>query len=276
MKRLLFFFTLTLVSLTMFATGQEGDIIYIDGVKWELLGKPIYADSVLSRELREALPKKRGIVSSNWDGYTAYWSIQQEKLCLDSVLYYVVYAQKTSFERLPSDVLLRICRKYVDGKRIVATCVNGDIRVARGKQIYYEHSGYRRNYENERIISIEKGKVCGMKDFQNYTVEGFSIDKVNPKNSAEIRKMFPLHIEKYPELVGVKRILFSVKRARVDAQGNLIECEVRVLKPGDNPRLATEMAEAMKAYRPWRVSYINGEFKGYGIEGYVFPYQLEE
>ena len=277
MKRLLFFFTLTLVSLTMFATGQEGDIIYIDGVKWELLGKPIYADSVLSHELREALPKERGRVTSNWTGYTAYWSIQQEKLCLDSVLYDVYEApNKTSIRRLPSDVLLRVCRKYVDGKRIVATCVNGDIRVANGKQIYYEHSGYRRNYENERVVSIEQGKVCGMKDYQNYVVEGFSFDQLKPKNNAEIRKMFPLHIENYPELVGVKRIMFSVKRARVDAQGNLIECEVKVLRPDDNPRLATEMEEVMKAYRPWRVSYINGEFQGYGIQGYVFPYQLEE
>lgn len=277
MKRLFIFITLTLMSLTMYATGQEGDIIYIDGEQWELLGKPIYADSVLSRELKKALPKERGINTANWAGYTAYWSIQQEKLYLDSIRY-VIYdsAQKSRTECLPSKAMRRIFKKYASRKRIVATWFNNEIRVAKGKQLYYVHEGYIRNYEHERVISIEQGKVCGTKDYQNYVVDGFSFDKYRPNNKAELREKFPLHIEQYPELADVKRILFNIKRARVDAQGNLVECEVKVFRPNDNPRLAAEMAEAMKAYRPWRVMFINGEYCAYGIEGYTIPYNLEE
>ena len=277
MKRLFIFITLTLMSLTMYATGQEGDIIYIDGEQWELLGKPIYADSVLSRELKKALPKERGINTANWAGYTAYWSIQQEKLYLDSIRY-VVYdsAQKSSTECLPSKAMRRIFKKYASRKRIVATWFNNEIRVAKGKQLYYVHEGYTRNYEHERVISIEQGKVCGTKDYQNYVVDGFSFDKYRPKNNAELREKFPLHIEQYPELADVKRIVFNIKRARVDAQGNLVECEVKVFRPNDNPRLAAEMAEVMKAYRPWRVMFINGEYRAYGIEGYTIPYNLEK
>ena len=100
MKRLVFFFILTLVSLNMHATGQEGDIIYIDGEQWELLGKPVYADSVLSRELKEALPKGRGYTTSNWAGYTAYWSIQQEQLCLDSIQYEIMSALRYTASRV--------------------------------------------------------------------------------------------------------------------------------------------------------------------------------
>ena len=277
MKRLFIFITLTLMSLTMYATGQEGDIIYIDGEQWELLGKPIYADSILSSELENALPKDRGINTANWAGYTAYWSIQQERLCLDSIRY-VIYesAQKSRTECLPSKTLRRIFKKYVSRKRIVATWFNKEIRVAKGKQLYYVHEGYTRNYEHERVISIEQGKVCGTKDYQNYVVDGFSFDKYRPNNKAELREKFPLHIEQYPELADVKRILFNIKRARVDAQGNLVECEVKVLRPNDNPRLAAEMAEVMKAYRPWRVMFINGEYRAYGIEGYTIPYNLNE
>lgn len=291
MKRLVFFLMLTLVSLNIHATGQEGDIIYIDGEQWELLGKPVQADSVLSRELKEALPKGRGFTTSNWAGYTAYWSIQQEQLCLDSILYeiYDTNPQKNRTVCLPSDTLLRVFSKYVDGKRIIATWFNGDIRLAKGDMIYYVHSGFERNYENERFVTLDHGKVCGMKDFQNYIVEGFSFDRsstgrwpgknMQPMTNAEIRENFPLHIENYPELADVKRILFNVKRAHVDAQGILVECEVRVLQPKDaecNPRLAAEMAEAMKAYSPWRVSYINGEFRSYGIQGFSFPYVLDK
>lgn len=277
MKRLFIFITLTLMSLTMYATGQEGDIIYIDGEQWELLGKPIYADSVLSRELKNALPKERGINTANWAGYTAYWSIQQEKLYLDSIRY-VIYdsAPKSRTECLPSKAMRRIFKKYASRKRIVATWFNNEIRVAKGKQLYYVHEGYTRNYEHERVISIEQGKVCGTKDYQNYVVDGFSFDKYRPNNKAELREKFPLHIEQYPELADVKRILFNIKRARVDAQGNLVECEVKVFRPNDNPRLAAEMAEAMKAYRPWRVMFINGEYRAYGIEGYTIPYNLEK
>ena len=278
MKRFLFVHTLMLMSLTMYATGQEGDIIYIDGAKWELLGNPVYTDSILSRDLEDALPKDRGLSTSNWKGYTAYWSIQQEQLCLDSIQY-MIYDGSTPLGRaecLSSDTLLRIFKNYVDGKRIIATWFNGEIRVAKGKVIYYVHSGYHRNYENERFISLEHGKVCGMKDYQNYVVEGFSFDNYHPKNNAELREKFPLHIENYPELADVKRIIFSIKRARVDAQGHLVECDVKVLRPDDNPQLAIEMAEAMKAYYPWRVLFINGEYRGYGIEGYTFPYRLDE
>ena len=282
---------LLFATLSSYATGQEGDIVYIDGEQWELLGKPVYADSVLSRELKEALPKGRGIVTSNWAGYTAYWSIQQEQLCLDSILYeiYDTNPQKSRTVCLPSDTLLRVFSKYVEGKRIVASWFDGDIRLAKGKMIYYVHSGFERNYENERIVTLDHGKVCGMKDFQNYIVEGFSFDRsslnrwpgknMQPMTNAELREIFPLHIENYPDLADVKRIVFSVKRARVDAQGHLVECEVRVVRPKDaecSPRLAAEMAKAMKAYHPWRVSYINGEFRGYGIQGYSFPYILNE
>ena len=71
MKRPLFFFAFMLATIATHATGQEGDIICIDGTKWELLGKPIYADSSLAKNLEAALPKGRGTVTSNWAGYTA-------------------------------------------------------------------------------------------------------------------------------------------------------------------------------------------------------------
>ena len=277
MKRLLLFFTLAFVSMTMYATGQDGDIICIDGVEWNLLGKYVYADKELARELREALPKERGWSSSNYSGYTAYWSIQNEHLCLDSILYEVYeFPTLSRAERLPSETILRIFKKYTDGKHIIASWVDGDIRMAKGKKLYDENIGYQRNYKNERIITIDHGRVCGMKDYKNYVDDGFSFDNFHPENNEELHKMFPLHIDQYPELADVKQIVFSIGKARVDEQGHLVECEVKVRKPGDNPRLAAEMAEAMKAYHPWRVFYINGEYRAYGIEYHTFSYKLCE
>ena len=276
-KRLIFILTLELLPLAMYATGQEGDIIYIDGKQWMLLGKPVYADSVLWNDLKAALPEERPISTANWDGYTAYWSISQDKLCLDSIKYdlYDKATKKSHTQRMPSDIMLRVFKKYSDGNRIVATWFNNDLRVASGEMIYYMHDGYERNYEYEQIISIDHGKLTGKQAYHNYVVDGFSFDHSSPDFQAQLREKFPLHIENYPELANVKRIVFSIKRARVNAEGDLVECEVKVLKPSDNQRLADEMTALLKAYHPWRVSYINGEFRANGIEGYTFPYIID-
>ena len=275
-EKLILFLTLMLTSVTTHATGLDGDLIYIDGEQWVLLGKPIYADSVLAQDLIAALPKERSYTTANWDGYTAYWSIQEDKLCLDSICYRLYDNDPIKYrtESLSSEILFRVFKKYSNGKRIVAKWLNEEIRVAKGKRIYYVHTAYERNFENERLISIEHGKVSAMKDFQNYVVDGFSFNK--PGCNEGLREKFPLNIEQYPELANVKRIVFFIKKARVDAQGNLVECEVKVIKPGDNPRLAAEMAEVLKAYHPWQVFYINGEYRAYGIGGYSFIYKLND
>ena len=273
---------LFLTSLTTYATGQDGDVVYIDGTQWVLLGQPISRDTVLWRQVRAAIPQ-HVTISSNWSGFTAFWSIRQNTLCLDSIQYLRSFADnKSQPESIPAETLQRVFKNYFDGKQIVAGWLKGDIRVARGKMLYYQHYAYERNYEEEQIISVDQGKVTGVKTFHNFVVDGFSFDQVGfsqvggkSVTPAQLREMFPLHLERYPELANVKRIVFFVQRAKVDETGHLVDCEVKVQKPNDNPKLAEEMAELMKAYYPWRVLYINGEYRAYGIENFFFVYLLE-
>lgn len=276
MERILICIQLLFLTIAARATGQEGDIIYIDGTRWELLGRPVCSDSLLYQHLKAVLPKERSKSTANWNGFTSYWSLVQDVLCLDSIRceHYDVKRREYIVERIPHDTMLRVFKNYVDGERIVARWLRGDIRVATGKMIYYEHMGFARNYEQEQVFSIEKGKVIGKKEYHNFVSDGFSFDKV--RNPTELRKMFPLQIEKYRELANVKRIIFSIKKARVDSQGNLVECIVKVLKPNVSQNVADEMTRLLKAYRPWRVYYINGEYRAYGIEGWTFPYMLSQ
>ncbi len=276
MKRIFLFVSFLFLALVAHATGQSGDVIFIDGVRWELLGKPIDLDATLYRDLKAVLPEDLPIVTSNWDGYTAYWSIQQDQLCLDSVKCdnYDSETQKLRGVSIPSDTLLRVFKNYMDGDRIVAGWLTGEIRVASGKVVYYWHDAFERNYEEEMMLNIDKGIITGRKEYHNHVVDGFSFDKFNPVINKELREMFPLHIERYPELANEERIVFRVKQARVDANGNLVECEVKVLKPNDNPLLAAEITESLKAYHPWRVLFINGEYSVKGIEGWTITYPL--
>jgi hypothetical protein len=55
-----------------------------------------------------------------------------------------------------------------------------------------------------------------------------------------------------------------------------VKREVQVVKPDANPQLATEIAEALKTYHPWKVYFINGEYRALGIEGWTIPYILHD
>lgn len=278
MKRLFLYVQFLILTTFANATGQESDIIFIDGAKWELLGRPVCADSTLYYNLKAVLPKERSISTANWDGFTAFWSITQDKLYLDSIrcIYYDSHLNVYVGKRIPTDTLRHVFRKYVDETRILASWLTQDVRVASGKVIYYQHLGFERNYEEEKILRVNQGKIIEQNVFHNFVVEGFSFDRAGPDFQAKLKKMFPLHIERYQELADVKRIVFSIKRAGVDAEGNLVECELKAFKPEVDNRLAEEMTALMKAYKPWRALYINGEFRAYGIEGYTFPYVIDK
>lgn len=279
MKRHILGILTLFISLAAFATGQDGDVIYINGseyingTKWTLLGKPIYKDSILTKALEASLPKK-GYVTSNWSGYTAYWSIANNKLYLDNIC--------CDDSPLPSETLHRIFRKYMDGNRIVATWFTGNIRVGKGNLVYYVHSGYTRNYEEEQIISLSKGKVTDVKVFHNYMKDGLSFDNFRPSidiQDPEVRnKLFPIHPERYPDLKGVERIRTIVMDAAVDSTGHLVKCKVKATferngQKVEHPAFAAEIEEQLKAYYPWRVYFINGEFVSH-IKGTVIPFRL--
>ena len=277
--RLLLCAQLMLLALTAYATGQDGDVIYINGERLQLLGKPICLDSTLYHTLKDKLPSSRPKVTSNWDGFTAYWSINNDKLYLDSVRCeaYDPNVKALVGESIPSETLYRIFNRYSASNQITASWVSGKFRVAKGEVIYYQHTGFERYYEEETILNIKNGEVIEMNAYHNFVKDGFAFDKPQQNEAQEmLHKILPLHIERYPELAHVKRLIFTVKRARLDEKGNLLECDVKVVRPDVNPQLATEIAEALKTYHPWKVYFINGEYRALGIENWVIPYVLHD
>ncbi len=165
MKKVLLCILFPFLAIVVHATGQDGDIIYIDGTRWVLLGRPICVDSLLYHDLRVVLPPERSITTANWDGFIAYWSIKQNVLYLDSIRceHYDSDTKDYTVNRISSDTLLHVFKKHVMGNLIVGSWLTKDIRVAKGKLIYYQHMGFERNYEEEQIISIDKGIDTGKK-----------------------------------------------------------------------------------------------------------------
>ena len=75
--------------LSVKATGLSGDVIDIKGEEWVLLAKPINEDSLLCVQLMDFLPENRYSSTANWEGYTAYWKIENGNLYLQHIDVYL-------------------------------------------------------------------------------------------------------------------------------------------------------------------------------------------
>ncbi|MBO4814685.1 MAG: hypothetical protein J5523_06990 [Muribaculaceae bacterium] len=280
MKKTILLTILLLSAFSAGATGQTGDIIYIDGEKWVLLDKPIVHDSVIHHEILAALPEDRTTSTANWDGYTAVWSIKDNKLVLDSVKYRIYHkdnGQNTS--HFLSKFSLENIIKNAGYEPFVASWYNGTMRVAKGERIYYEHSGFMRNYETELHLKFEKGEVVDKTLYNNkILVDGFTITGNLIEDMKMIKELFPVNPNEYPELKG-KKIGVSIKDIKVDAEGNLIDyiLEVHVADKhyAKFQQLEDEINNMVKAIKPWKTLLINGEIRA-EYKSIVFGLNFDE
>ena len=281
MKKLLISIFIITLSLNIFATGLAGDIIFINGEQWILLGKPIERDSVLYHNFIGILPEDRSCSTANWDGYTCYWSIKNEKLCLDSVKV-TTYNQETKRYHdcsISSADMQRVFKKYYDKNEIFATWVKGTIRVARGEILLYEHSAYVRNYEQEQIITLKKGQIKERQSFHNrLVVDGFSLNDLWYQGQEEVKAKLPLKLDDYPELNDVTRIMFKITSIQVDSLGNLVDCKVQAFiwlqgERQEIKELSDQMKNLLKNIYPWKTYLINGQYISRDNVGAIYPYR---
>ena len=285
MKRILFYFSFMVFAIGSFATGQKGDVVYINGERWVLLGKPIDDNAVLQKALLDFLPEDRITSTADRDGYTAYWSIRNHWLCLDSIkVEFMNWDTKEEYQKcIPASDLPRVFKFYYNNQHIVATWFSSrSIRAGKGNVIYYEHTGYERNTEYELFLRVNKGKVDIQKTFHNrVAVEGFSFSS-QPIEKDGMRRLFPLQVDQYPELKDVNRIMFTFKNLCVDSSGNLIDCEVTASvwnfeekKMKDVESIARDMKKMLMNHRPWKTIYIHGEYIPEDKNGWTIPLYIE-
>jgi len=262
-----------------FATGQSGDIIYINGEEWHLLGKPIDDKEKLSKNLAEALPKNVLVITSNWSRYTAYWSVANERLQLDSIIcqLYNEEAREAYTHRIPINDMQRIFKKYYEGSTIVASWLSGNIRAAKGDVLLYEHMGFRRNHEYEQILTIKNGRLTKQQSFRNHIVsKGFI-----PDSLPDPKKIFKLDIESDPDFAELDKVFFHVDHVRLDSLGNMLDCNVKAEMWNDRYKLIIKKyCEKVKTIllkmHPWQTYFINGEYVLKYKHGFGFMYRLRD
>lgn len=284
MKRLIFLILLSAAVLRLSASACTGEVIYIDGEKWELLGRPICNDSVLYHNLIAALPDDRTEWSTNRDGYWAYWSVSNGRLCLDSIWMNLYDKEKGIdwWECVPDSVLQQVFGSYYISDTIVALWLTTDIRVARGKRIFYMNVGYDRNYEEEMILSVEHGKIRGQQVYHNRQVtEGYSYTE-DPKKIHESLSQIAVNVTRYPILRHEKKIICQVRDIQNDSLGHITDCRMRlIIRDGRKMREikngpASDIKRQFMQIGPWSTFLINGRYVIPDLRyGFFFPIELQ-
>ena len=156
--------------LTVFkmkATGQSGDIIYLEGEEWVLMAKPIAQDSLLRERVWEFLPENRTFSTNNWSGYTAFWEVSDGYIYLrqmEVAVYDKVRKKKSTMVYEANDLQELFASYFKEGK-IQATWFSGELRAGKGNVVRYVHTGFERNMETERVLTVLNGKVLNTKTY---------------------------------------------------------------------------------------------------------------
>jgi hypothetical protein len=302
MKRFILSIFVLGIAVSSLASAYQGDVIYIDGERWTLMGQPVERDSALFHHLLDVLPKERRISSGNWQGYTGYWSIRDGQLYLDSirvgfdfdssVMATSIFPAKNKDGKeippfVPADDMHEIFHDYYVGGEILASWITGEVRVARGHAVKYVHQGYMRSLEHEQYFTISQGRVTDCVAYHNrIAAKGFSIEEFNNRyrkqdseSREKIRQLIPIPAENYPDLAGVKGFGCDVSDIQVDSLGNLVDCRVKIDLKGGNDELKERLSQDAKAalmnIRPWKVLCINNEYIP-DAQSFWFRYDLEQ
>ncbi len=302
MKRFILSMFVLGIAVSSLATAYQGDVIYIDGERWTLMGQPVERDSALFHHLLDVLPKERRYSSGNWHGYTGYWSIRDGQLYLDSirvgfdfdksVMATTIFPANNKDGKeippfLPADDMIEVFHDYYVNGEILASWITGKVRVARGHAVKYVHQGYMRSLEYEQYYTVDQGRVTDSVSYHNrIVVNGFSIEEFKSKyrwhdseSGEKIRQLIPIPVENYPDLAGVKEFFCNVSDIQVDSLGNLLACSVKIDFKGGNDevkdRLSQDAKTALMNIRPWKVLFIDNEFVP-ETNSFSFRYGLEE
>ena len=246
------------------ATGLSGDIISFNGDSWVFMAKPINMDSTLYNRLMDFIPDNHCVSTGNWEGYTAFWEIQNDYLCLQriEVCVYDETSRKDSTLIYHAEALQApFLPYYYENGSVEARWLNGEFRAGKGDLVRYVHSGFDRNMETECVLRIKNGKVINTTTYHNYKKPGLKIIDVQD----EIIRKFPWN--RFPKYKS-QRITFVIRNFQLTNDGHFKDCDIRfiLLRPiretiedGNHP-LAIAFKETLKSIYPWEVLFINGKY----------------
>ena len=159
MKVLIAFTVLIFSSTIAFSTGQEGDIIVWNKKTYSLFSNPLASYPQYDLIRGKLFDDRIGGTSTGCvRGYIAEWQIVNNQIYLTNLF--------SCNLQLKADLNLIFPGKVKNGK-IKADWINGILIVPDGKCIFYGNLGYSSIYETENELTIKRGKLVGVKEYDN-------------------------------------------------------------------------------------------------------------
>lgn len=189
-----------LLTTPLGATGQQGDLILIDGKEFPLLVTPL--EDYYTGEKEKERPSFPALGTSNWRGYVATWEIRDGRLYLAKVSANKLvrpptreeieqeYNKRTGlpgwtpYDPKKQYPLIRLVLQgdksrwapyeladlfpgRVNDGRVFASWFTGELRIPAGKILRYVHMGYGSVYEQERFIRVKAGVLASERILDN-------------------------------------------------------------------------------------------------------------
>lgn len=248
LKFLIVPFLVLLANTESHATAQMGEIIIIDGQKFEMLTVPINRDSLLCIELKKHLPEYSN--TACWRGYVGEWELKGDQLYLNKIIQpntTTIIDTKDTFDAY----------RTKDG--ILASWFTGELRVVEGERIYRVHDAFFSKYSKETIYKVEKGCVVS-KNIMNQVYREGTVP--HSEWVKEVRASFDM--AKFPELENANVSASFKYSANSDGSFNrftdiTFNVDQDEIKEMEHPYIK-ELTKAFKTTAPrWDVFTINGE-----------------
>ena len=255
-QRLIIGIVLMLHATAVSATGQQGDVIYIDGERWTLLARPLFQlEERLYEKVEKLLPQGRAKSTSNWHGFVAHWLLKDSCLYLDKI--------EVASRYIKSDSLKTVLGSYSTPDGIFAGWCNSWLRVGRGKVTRYVHSGFDRDMEEEYTLVIEGGKMI-YKDTSPPRLAKEGLQLFAEDLLFSVSETF--RFEDFKEMDNEKRMQVFMEGMKVDADGRMLDVVVSV-KIGETfiddrtHPLVMKLENIMKSIYPWEVYEVSGKYR---------------
>jgi hypothetical protein len=136
---------------------QLPDKILLDGQLLDLYSNPLE-----QYWIRYDKKRPRFVFAPNCQrGYVAHWEIKDSDFLLTAIAgTYEKWSILFGYEK--ALFTLKVFMPQAKGKPVKASWFSGKLRIPKGRMTMYEHHGYDSRFEQETIITIDRGELTKM------------------------------------------------------------------------------------------------------------------
>jgi len=242
-QRIQILIILCLFPLTVFATGQAGDVLIFKGDTLILFSNPL--EQYLDKQPERTFNGKelKWLSTDCYRGYLATWEVANDSLFLISV-------QKGCNSVTPEYFDLKA---EFGSERVFVEWFTGKTLAPKGKLFHYNHSGYDSFFEKELVLTFTHGLL---------------VEQIEHDNSKSYKSVFTVNLDSLQSFIYTninwseipdlkdesKKVFISIQSSET-----LKPDSIQIIRGSDNELLNKEAIRVLELLPEWDIYYRQGE-----------------